>query len=75
MSEQKTHLDMADVEDFLNDYDYWGGDGWIAEILNGNIDLQLMQKAIRSHAKGDTAECQMYVDDMFKEKWWDKAAT
>ena len=75
MSEQKTHLDMADVEDFLNDYDYWGGDGWIAEILNGNIDLELMQKAIRSHAKGHTAECQMYVDDMFKEKWWDKAAT
>jgi hypothetical protein len=46
-----------------------------AEILNGNIDLELMRKAIQSHAKGDSAECQMYVDDMFKEKWWDKAAT
>ena len=33
------HLDMADVEDFLNHYDYWGGDGWISEILNNNIDL------------------------------------
>ncbi len=51
MSEQQTHLDMADVEDFLNDYDYWGGDGWIAEILNGNIDF-------RVNAKSHTKSCQ-----------------
>ena len=23
------HLDMVDVEAFLNHYDYWGGDGWV----------------------------------------------
>lgn len=70
MSEQQTHLDMADVEDFLNDYDYWGGDGWIAEILNGNIDLELMRKAILHHAEGKFESCQVLVDEMHIHKWW-----
>ena len=66
------HLDMADVEDFLNHYDYWGGDGWISEILNNNIDLKLMREAVTKLSQGKEAECQALVDDMFINKWWDK---
>ena len=66
------HLDMVDVEAFLNHYDYWGSDGWVQEILNDNIDLELMREAVIKLSQGKEAECQSLVDDMFIEKWWDK---
>jgi hypothetical protein len=69
---KKFHIDLDDVTNFLEEYDYWGGDGWVAEILNENIDLELMRMAVISHSVGNKAECQQYVDDMFINKWWEK---
>ena len=56
MAKQPTkifNIDSDDVTNFLEDYDYWGGDGWVTEILNQNIDLELMRKAVISHAVGN----------------------
>jgi|TARA_R110002012_G_scaffold155053_1_gene315904 hypothetical protein len=75
MAKQPTkifNIDSDDVTNFLEDYDYWGGDGWVTEILNQNIDLELMRKAVISHAVGNKEGCQKYVDDMFIKKWWEK---
>lgn len=74
MAKQPTkifNIDSDDVTNFLEDYDYWGGDGWVTEILNQNIDLELMRKAVISHAVGNKEGCQKYVDDMFIKKWWE----
>ena len=68
---KKIHIDSEDVTNFLEEYDYWGGDGGVTEILNGNIDLELMRKAVISHSVGNKAECQRCVDDMFIKKWWE----
>ena len=75
MSNQATkelQLDMDMVEEFFNEYDYWGNVGWLTEIANGNIDLELLRKAIWCHSVDNKAECQSLVDDMFITKWWDK---
>jgi hypothetical protein len=75
MTKQPTkifNIDSDDVTNFLEDYDYWGGDGWVTEILNQNIDLELMRKAVISHSVGNKEECQKYIDDMFITKWWEK---
>ena len=75
MTKQPTkifNIDSDDVTNFLEDYDYWGGDGWVTEILNQNIDLELMRKAVISHSFGNKEECQKYIDDMFITKWWEK---
>ena len=32
MSNKKDHLDMVDVENFLNEYDYYSGDHYVCEI-------------------------------------------
>ena len=74
MTKQPTkifNIDSDDVTNFLEEYDYWGGDGWVTQILNGNIDLELMRKAVICHSVGNKAECQQYVDDMFGTKWWE----
>ena len=68
---KKIHIDFECVTNFLEEYDYWGGDGWVTEILNGNIDLELMRKAVISHSVGNRAEGQQSVDDMFIKKWWE----
>jgi len=69
---KKLQLDMDMVEEFFNEYDYWGSVGWLTEIANGNIDLELLRKAIWCHSVDNKAECQSLVDDMFITKWWDK---
>ena len=69
---KKLQLDMDMVEEFFNEYDYWGNVGWLTEIANGNIDLELLRKAIWCHSVDNKAECQSLVDDMFITKWWDK---
>lgn len=72
MSKKTKHLDMVAVEEFLDRYDYWGADGWVSEILNDNINLNLMREAVVKLAEGKEAECQSLVDDMFIKKWWEK---
>ena len=66
---KKIYIDSEDVTNFLEEYDYWGGDGWVTEILNENINLDLMRKAVISYSVGNKAQCQQYVDDMFITKW------
>jgi len=76
MNEQvtkKIHLDMEAVEEFFEEYDHSGSIGWLQEILNGNIDLEVMRKAVLCHSVGDKEECQIFVDDMFVTKWWEKS--
>jgi len=68
---KKIYIDSEDVTNFLEEYDYWGGDGWVTEILNENINLDLMRKAVISYSVGNKAQCQQYVDDMFITKWWE----
>ena len=53
---KKLMLDMDQVENFFDEYDYYGSIGWLQEILNGNIDLEIMRKAIWSHSVGNTEE-------------------
>ena len=65
-------LDMDQVDAFFEEYDYWGSIGWLTEIVNGNIDLDLMRQAIFCHSVDNKAECQQLVDDMFIVKWWEK---
>tara|TARA_R100001163_G_C4937100_1_gene110526 strand:+ start:30 stop:254 length:225 start_codon:yes stop_codon:yes gene_type:complete len=72
MSNKKDHLDMVDVENFLNEYDYYSGDHYVCEILNNNIELDLMRQAIKKLAEGKNDECQSLVDDMYLNKWWAK---
>jgi hypothetical protein len=69
---KKLELDFDQVELFLNKYDYWGGDGWVLELLNGNIDLDLMRQAVWCHSVGNNEKCQKLVDKMFIAKWWEK---
>ena len=69
---KKLMLDMDQVDAFFEEYDYWGSIGWLTEIVNGNIDLDLMRQAIWCHSVDNKAECQQLVDDMFIVKWWEK---
>ena len=69
---KKQMVDMDQVEQFFDEYDYWGSIGWLTEITNGNIDLKLLRKAILFHSINDKEECQKLVDDMFIVKWWEK---
>ena len=65
-------LDMDQLENFFDDYDHAGSIGWLQEILNGNIDLEIMRKAIWSHSVGNTKATEKYAVDMFIVKWWEK---
>jgi len=69
---KKIMLDMDQVENFFEEYDYWGSIGWLTEIVNGNIDLELLRKAIWCHSVNNKAESRQLVDDMFIVKWWEK---
>tara|TARA_R100000773_G_scaffold42856_2_gene40541 strand:- start:722 stop:949 length:228 start_codon:yes stop_codon:yes gene_type:complete len=69
---KKQMVDMDQVEQFFDEYDSWGSIGWLTEIVNGNIDLKLLRKAILFHSINDKEECQKLVDDMFIVKWWEK---
>ena len=71
---KKIHFDMNTIEEFFEEYDYWGSIGWLTEIANGNLDLELMRKAIWCHSVGNKEECQQLVDDMFVTKWWEKSS-
>ena len=64
-------LDIDQVENFFEEYDHEGSIGWLTEIINGNIDLDLMKQAIWCHSVDNKAECQQLVDDMFITKWWE----
>jgi len=75
MTEQATkkiQLDMNSVEEFFDEYDHSGHIGWLQEILNGNIKIEIMRKAVISHSVGNKEKCQKFVDDMFVTKWWEK---
>ena len=77
MTEQvtkKIQLDMDSVEEFFEEYDHSGCIGWLQEILNGNIKIEIMRKAVISHSFGNKEECQKFVDDMFVTKWWEEEA-
>ena len=65
-------LDMDQLENFFDDYDHAGSIGWLQEIINGNIDLEIMRKAIWSHSVGNTKATEKYAVDMFIVKWWEK---
>ena len=69
---KKLMLDMDQVENFFDDYDHAGSIGWLQEILNGNIDLEIMRKAIWAHSVGNTKETEKHAIDMFIVKWWEK---
>ena len=73
---KKSKLDVAvcyeSVCEFFEHYDYHSSDGWLTEILNGNIDLNIMRKAILKHAEGEYEVCQMLVDEMHIHKWWEE---
>jgi hypothetical protein len=69
---KKQMLDMDQVENFFDEYDHHGSIGWLQEILNGNIDLEIMRKAIWSHSAGNTEETEKLAKDMFIVKWWEK---
>ena len=69
---KKLMLDMDQVEQFFDEYDYWGSIGWLTEIVNGNIDLELLRKAIWCHSVGNTEETEKLAKDMFIVKWWEK---
>ena len=65
-------LDIDAVENFFEEYDHHGSIGWLQEILNGNINLDLMRQAIWCHLIGNKTKCQRLVDDMFIVRWWEK---
>jgi|TARA_R110002072_G_scaffold68972_1_gene167512 hypothetical protein len=69
---KKLMLDMDAVENFFEEYDHAGSIGWLQEILNGNIDLEIMRKAIWAHSVGNTKETEKLANDMFIVKWWEK---
>jgi len=69
---KKFQLDYEDVQKFFEAYDYHSTDGWLTEILNGNIDTEKMRKAIFCFSIDEHEKCQKFVDEMFKEKWWEK---
>ena len=69
---KKLMLDMDQLENFFDDYDHAGSIGWLQEIINGNIDLEIMRKAIWSHSAGTTIQTEKHVVDMFIVKWWEK---
>ena len=56
--------------DTLDNYDYHSPEGWLTEILNGNIDLNIMRKAILHHAEANFKSCQVLVDEMHKHNWY-----
>ena len=61
---QNDHLEP--VKSIFDEYDYHGGVGWLTEIINGNIDVGLLKKAVIEHEKGNLDACQKYVDQMQK---------
>jgi len=65
-------LDMTAVENFFNEYDHAGLIGWLQEIVNGNIKIEVMRDAIECHSLGKQDQCQQFVDEMFVNKWWVK---
>tara|TARA_A100001388_G_scaffold106934_2_gene78404 strand:- start:1577 stop:1804 length:228 start_codon:yes stop_codon:yes gene_type:complete len=58
------------VCEFFDNYDYHSPEGWLTEILNGNIHLTIMRKAILHHAEGNFKSCQVLVDEMHKHNWY-----
>ena len=46
------NVNIDDVDNFFDEYDYHGGVGWLTEIINGNIDVGLLKKAVIEHEKG-----------------------
>ena len=58
-------LDIDWVRKFLEDYDHLGSDGWVCEFLDGNINAEIMKKAVIAHANENLDECQQLVDQMF----------
>jgi len=58
------------VSEFFDNYDYHSPEGWLTEILNNNIDLNIMRKAVLHHAEGKFESCQVLVDEMHIHKWW-----
>jgi hypothetical protein len=69
---KKLELDIDQVDEFFEEYDHWGSIGWLTEIVNGNIDLDLMRQAVWCHSVGNNEKCQKLVDKMFITKWWEK---
>ena len=61
------NVNIDDVDNFFDEYDYQGGVGWLTEIINGNIDVGLLKKAVIEHEKGNLDACQKYVDQMHKQ--------
>lgn len=61
-------LEYCDVEDFLEDYDYYGSTGWITEIMSGKLDLELLKRAMINHRNGNLEECQRDMDDLFSNQ-------
>ena len=61
-------LEYSDVESFLDQYDYYGSTGWILEIMSGNLDLELLKRAMLNHRNGNLEECQRDMDDLFSDK-------
>ena len=60
-------LDSTMVTKFTDAYDYYHSDMWITALLTGEVDKDLMKKAIILYFKGDEEGCQKVVDIMFKE--------
>jgi hypothetical protein len=61
-------LDTTMVTKFTDAYDYYHSDMWITILLNGEVDKDLMKKAIILYSKGDEEGCQKVVERMFREE-------
>ena len=72
MKENKSDVAVCfeSVCEFFDNYDYHSPEGWLTEILNGNIHLNIMRKAILHHAEGNFKSCQVLVDEMHKHNWY-----
>ena len=58
-------VDYMSVENFTNEYDYDSLQAWIADMLNGRFDLELMKKAVLEHSVGNFKEVEVMVLKMF----------
>ena len=69
-------LDWDKIENFFDEFDYWGSVGWLTAILNGEVDLDVLRECGTKHSEdtlGDTLPKKLFIKNVktgdYNELW------
>ena len=47
-----SNFDWDKIENFFDEFDYWGSTGWLAAILNKEVNLDILIECVQKHSEG-----------------------